>query len=135
MKKHVFKTRVRYQETDQMGFVHNSKYLVYFEEARTDLVRAENYPYKKMEEDGYFFPISEAGLKFMMPLKYDDELEVEVTVSKLKSFSIQFNYTIKKPDGTVCATGHTLHASIDNQNGGFKEISEKIHHLFGIYSG
>lgn len=66
--KHVFKIRTRYSEIDGMKIVNNSKYLTYFEEARIDLVRADNYSYDNIEKDGFIFPLSEAKLNFKKPI-------------------------------------------------------------------
>lgn len=114
MKTHVYKTQVRYSETDQMAVVHNSVYYIYMELARTDLVRAEGVTYKQMEEMGIFMPVLESGCKFKMPARYDDYIEVETNIAYFKNASIRFEYRIRKDDGTLLATGYTVHAAVDN---------------------
>lgn len=113
MAKHIFKTRVRYDEVDQMGVVHNSVYYIYMELARTDLVRAEGYPYKRIEEDGFFMPVLESACTFRQPARYDDVLHVETTIQFMKNSSLRFNYDIQRDDGAPIARGYTVHAAVD----------------------
>ncbi len=113
MKKHIYKTQVRYAETDQMAVVHNSVYYIYMELARTDLVRAEGVTYKEMEEMGIFMPVLENGCKFKTPARYDDPIEVETYIAYFKNASIRFEYRIRRADGTLLATGFSVHAAVD----------------------
>ena len=114
MAKHIYRTQVRYNETDQMGVVHNSIYYIYMELARTDLVRVEGYPYKRIEEeDGLLMPVLESACSFKQPARYDDIIVVETTIKFIKNSSIRFDYAIKREDGTLLAEGHTVHVSID----------------------
>ncbi len=113
MKTHIFKTRVRYSETDRMAVVHNSVYYIYMELARVELVRSEGVSYKTMEDAGILMPVLESGCKFKSPAGYDDLIEVETNVAYVKSASIRFEYKIKKEDGTLLATGFTVHAAVD----------------------
>ena len=114
MAKHVFRTQVRYNEIDKMGVAHNSVYYIYMELARTDLVRAEGYPYKRMEEeDGLLIPVLSSACSFKHPARYDDILEVETTLKFMKNSSLRFNYRIKRDDGVLLAEGHTVHAIVD----------------------
>ena len=66
--------RVRYKETDQMGVVHHSNYPVYYEYARTELLREKGFTYKMMEDEGVMMPVREVGMKFLTPARYDDLL-------------------------------------------------------------
>jgi acyl-CoA thioester hydrolase len=113
MKKHIYKTRVRYSETDQMSVVHNSVYYIYMELARTDLVRAEGVKYKEMEEMGIFMPVLESGCKYKVPAKYDDDIEVVTHIAYYKNASLRFEYRIQRSDGVLLATGYSVHAAVD----------------------
>ena len=113
MKKHIYKTRVRYSETDRMGVVHNSIYYIYMELARTDLVRSEGVTYKEMEDMGIFMPVIESGCRFKAPARYDDRIEIETHIAYLKNAGIRFEYLIRRTDGVVLATGHSVHAAVD----------------------
>jgi acyl-CoA thioester hydrolase len=129
MQKHVYKTKIRYAEVDLMGYVHNSNYQIFFEEARIDMVRARNYPYSKIEEDGIILPISEIKIQFFKPLYYDEDISVEVGVDYIKNMSIKITYSIIKSDGSVSCTGYTIHAFIDKNTKDFIEVPEKIRNI------
>ena len=115
MSAHIYRTYVRYNEVDQMGVVHNSIYYVYMELARCDMVRAAGYPYKRMEEDGIMLPVVESGCQFKGAAKYDDLLLVETTIQYIRNASTRINYKIRREDGTLVASGHTIHACVDKQ--------------------
>lgn len=130
---HEYKFFVRYSEVDPMKFVHNSKYLVYFEEARIDLVRKNNYPYNQIESDGYIFPMSEAKLEYKSSIYYGEYIKVIVSLAYLKNFSMKFNYKIIKPDGKIACEGYTVHACVDKRNNDFVDIPEKLRMILEKY--
>lgn len=133
MTQHVFESRVRYSETDAMGFVHNSRYLVYFEEARTDLVRTIGYPYAQIEADGIIFPVSEAALQYKKPIGYDERFRVVVTIGYLRHVSAKFNYTMLIDDDTVVCTGSTIHAALDRSTLEFADVPDRLRELLQPY--
>jgi len=106
--------RVRYAETDKMGVVYYANYFVWFEVARTDLLRESGWNYRDMESDGFSLPVIEARCAYAQSAKYDDELEVRTTGEMLSPVRVQFNYEIvRASDGATLATGHTVHATLD----------------------
>ena len=108
------RVRVRYAETDTMGVVYYANYLVWFEVARTDLLRSAGWSYRDMEADGYRLPVLEAGCVYRESAKYDDELDVSTTGALLSPVRVRFSYdVVRSGDGAVLASGHTVHASID----------------------
>lgn len=131
--KHEYNFFVRYSEVDPMNFVHNSKYLVYFEEARIDLVRKNNYPYKQIEDDGYILPMSETKLTYKNSIYYGEYITVSVSLAYLKTFSLKFNYKIIKPDGKLACEGYTVHACVDKKNNDFIDIPEKLRLILEKY--
>ena len=132
-KKHEYKIRARYSEIDGMKNVHNSKYLIYFEEARIDLVRTHGYPYEQIEKEGIIFPMSEAKLLYKKSIYYDELIIVDVTIAYIKNFSFKFNYKIRKSDNTIACEGHTIHAFIDKNTGDFTNIPDKLRNIFEQY--
>ena len=66
--------RVRYAETDQMGYVYYGNYATYFEVARVELLRSIGFSYKKLEEEGVMLPVFEFSIKYFKPAFYDDLL-------------------------------------------------------------
>jgi acyl-CoA thioester hydrolase len=104
--------RVRYAETDQMGVVYHANYLVWFEVARTDLLRSLGATYRDLEEqDQVRLPVTEVECAYRRPARYDDELEIRATGRLLSPVRVEFTYeVVRKADGVVAATGRSRHA-------------------------
>ncbi len=106
--------RVRYAETDKMGVVYYSNYFIWFEIGRCELLRTIGRSYRQMEAEGIGLPVIEAHCEYRSPARYDDELQVRTTGRLLSPARVEFEYEICRPcDGTVNATGRTVHAAID----------------------
>lgn len=113
MYSHKTKIRVRYADTDKMEFVYNGKYLEYFEVGRTELLRNLGLPYTEVEKEGYQLPLIEAGVKFKIPAKYDDVIEVEATVKELYTPKVHIEYKItKEGSDEIMTEGFTTHMFI-----------------------
>ncbi|MBO5805298.1 MAG: acyl-CoA thioesterase [Tidjanibacter sp.] len=97
--------RVRYKETDQMGVVHHSNYPVYYEYARTELLREKGFTYKAMEEGGVMMPVREVGMKFLTPARYDDLLTIKVMMHEIKGARLRFDHEIRNEAGELVNTG------------------------------
>jgi len=101
--------RVRYSETDQMGYCYYGNYAQYFEVGRVETLRSLGLSYKQLEEEGIMLPVSEFSVKYFAPAFYDDELKVETTITELKGARISFNYTITNAtDELICKAQTTL---------------------------
>lgn len=87
--------RVRYADTDQMGFVYNGKYLEYFEVGRTEMMRSVGLPYDLIEKSGYHMPVREAFLQYKNAAFYDEELEIETRVPDVSSAKVHIEHTIR----------------------------------------
>jgi acyl-CoA thioester hydrolase len=106
--------RVRYAETDKMGVVYYANYLIWFEVGRTDLLRHAGWTYREMEDAGFSLPVIEAHCNYLQPARYDDELDVETTGSRLSAVRVRFDYRVlRTAGGVLLATGHSVHASLD----------------------
>lgn len=112
---HTTEIRVRYAETDQMGIVHNSNYLVWFEVGRSEFCRARGFSYKEMEEkDGALMVVAESYCRYKSPAYYEDLLTVRTKVEELRSRSLRFVYEIyRQSDDVLLAEGETLHLVTD----------------------
>lgn len=86
------KIRVRYAECDRMGFVHHSVYALYFEEARTEILRNSGITYKDMEEDGILMPVRTMNINFLKAARYDDILRIEVEIIEEPEIRCKFEY-------------------------------------------
>jgi acyl-CoA thioester hydrolase len=111
---HVSHVRVRYAETDQMGVVYYANYLVWFEVARTDWLRAAGLTYRELEAEGLFLPVIEARCEYRAPARYDDLLAVEATARLVSPARLAFDYAVTGPGGLV-AGGLTVHALLDGR--------------------
>lgn len=106
--------RVRYAETDKMGVVYHSNHFVWFEVARTDLLRRAGWTYREMEAEGFGLPVIEAHCEYRQPARYDDELDVLASGQLLSAVRVRFDYAIVRPaDEAIIAIGHTVHAALD----------------------
>ncbi len=112
---HETQIRVRYAETDKMGIVHHSNYLIWFEYGRSDFCRARGFSYKDMEEvDNALLVVAEAYCRFKSPAFYEDELVIRTKLEEIRSRSIRFVYEIVRPaDSVLLAEGETLHLVTD----------------------
>jgi len=111
----VVTTRIRviYGDTDQMGVVYYANYLRYFEAGRNEYIRAKGLRYRDFEERfGLRLPVADAGVSYKQPARYDDLLDVEITIAEVRRASARFEYRILR-EGTLLATGHTVHACVD----------------------
>ena len=86
------KVRVRYSETDQMGYCYYGNYAAYFEVARVEALRDLSMSYKQMEEDGIAMPVLEYQIKYFKPAFYDDEIRIETIITEMPQYRIYFNY-------------------------------------------
>ena len=106
--------RARYAETDQMGVVYHSHYLVWCEVGRTDYIRRLGMPYAELERQGMLLAVSEATLRYLGSAKYDDLVRVETSVGNVRSRTITFDYRIVNADtGAELVTGSTTLISLD----------------------
>lgn len=102
--------RVRYADTDKMQVVYNGKYLEFFEVGRTELLRHLGLPYTEVEKLGFHLPVLESHLKFINPAYYDDELEIEASISEMPKPKIHIEYVIKRfSTGEKLVEGYTDH--------------------------
>ena len=90
---HEIELRVRYQETDPMGFLHHANYFAYFEIGRTELLRASGGNYREMEEAGLFVVVVKAECRFRSPARYDDLLRLRTTVVRVTHVVRQIQLT------------------------------------------
>lgn len=105
--------RVRYAETDKMGIVYHSNYLVWFEVGRSELFRDLNLPYTIFEEQDLGLTIIEASCRYRQPAHYDDEISV-ITKVNIYSRKVTFSYLVYR-DSTLLAEGKTIHLFINKQ--------------------
>ena len=107
---HRFALRVRYGDTDRMGFAYYANYLRWFEIGRAEMLRALGTSYREVEEAGVSLPVVEAAVRYRKPARYDDALVIETAVAHLGRASVRFEYrVVREEGGELIATGHTEH--------------------------
>lgn len=115
MRQHSIQLRVRYAETDQMGFVYYANYFIWFEMARTEFFRALGVEYRKIEEEHrLYIPVVEAYCRYKSPLRYDDLVVIDVKLADMGATRITFDYEVKK-DSVITSVGTTKHAFINKE--------------------
>ena len=105
--------RVRYGETDQMGYVYYGIYAMYYEVARVESLRQLGLTYKEIEAMGIIMPVLENRSRFLAPGRYDEELRIVTTLRDKPSVRIKFEYEIFNSENTLIHQGETSLAFVD----------------------
>ncbi len=108
------KIKVRYNETDQMGIVHHSNYLKFFELARIEWLEKLNMPYEEIESNNIILPVVRCELKFIKPLIFGDIFFVKVLCSKKPTSTIEFTYEIYNDNNELTTEGKTSLAFLNS---------------------
>ena len=109
--------RVNYSETDQMGVVYHANYLVWFDRARTELMRRTGLSYRELEQQGVYLAVSEIRIRYRAPARYDDLVQVRCWVRDVASRRVTFGYVVERAEGgPVLATGETALISLTHQH-------------------
>ena len=102
--------RVRYAETDQMGVVYHSNYIIWFEVGRVELLRQLGFSYLEMEADGIHLPVAEVKCRYKHPARYDDELTIRTQLAQMRPSLLRVHYeVVRKSDGRLLAEGESVH--------------------------
>lgn len=112
---------MRYAETDQMGVVYHSNYIIWFEVGRVEMLRQLGFTYREMEkQDGVHIAVVEARCRFKSPALYDDSITVRTRLLNVRDSLLHFGYEIiRSTDGIQLAEGETVHLVVDEA---FKRI-------------
>tara|TARA_R110002050_G_scaffold204327_1_gene339670 strand:- start:158546 stop:158950 length:405 start_codon:yes stop_codon:yes gene_type:complete len=120
------KLRIRYAETDRMGYAYYGNYATYFEVARVEAMRALGISYKKLEDDGVLLPVAEFNVKYKKPAFYDDEITVKVTIKELPKIRFSFHYETFNEKGDLLNTAFTELVFVNKETGRPMRIPEQI---------
>jgi len=108
--------RVRYAETDAMGIVYHTNYIVWFEVGRGEFMRQRGGDYREFERQGLYLPVTEVDARFIAPARYDDLVVVRTSVAEVRSRSVTMYYEVLMQDtGQLLVTGHTKHLCMDRE--------------------
>jgi acyl-CoA thioester hydrolase len=115
---HDAELRVRYGETDRMGYVYYGFYAQFFEVGRVEAMRALGFPYKALEDRGVMLPVADLTIKYIKPAVYDDLLIVRTSIPELPGVKIRFDYElIRSGDGVLLTKGSTTLVFVDAKSG------------------
>jgi len=105
--------RVRYSETDKMGYCYYGNYASFLEIGRVESLRSLGISYKSLEDNGIMLPVSEFQIKYILPAYYDDMLLIETKISAIKGVRIYFDYFIYNDNQKLLASAMTSLVFID----------------------
>lgn len=107
MYRHESQVRVRYADTDQMGYVYYGNYAAYYEIARVESLRALGVNYKSVEDEGVIMPVLENWSKFIAPALYDELLTIHTLIKERPGVRVKFNYEIYNESDKLIHIGET----------------------------
>ena len=126
--KNLTRTRVRYGETDKMGIAYYGRYMDWFEMGRTEFCRASGKSFTEWEAAGIMLPVVEAHCRYKSSLLYDDEIEIETSITKLSRVSVIFTCKIfNLRTGNLSAEGYTKHAFTSSDDGKLIRDENKLY--------
>ena len=105
---HSTKLRVRYSETDRMGFVYYGNYAQYIEVGRVETLRMIGISYKELEDEGYLLPVRDFNIRYFKAAVYDDEITIVTTIEEMPDNRITFKYEVKREDELLVTASTTL---------------------------
>lgn len=104
---------VRYAETDAMGIIHHSSYVIYFEEGRTNYARQRGSDYASFEQSGFYLTVTEIAVRYLKPARYGQQITVRCWIDEMKSRGLTFAYEIvDAKTQELFVTGTTKHICI-----------------------
>jgi acyl-CoA thioester hydrolase len=121
----VTKVRVRYGETDQMGYAYYGVYAQYYEIGRVEAMRTLGLSYKEVEAKGINMPVADFAISYKRPAFYDDEVTITTTIKEMPSgVRLRFDYECHNESGELLNTGHVTLVCVDRQSGKMGRIPE-----------
>ncbi|HET7658501.1 MAG TPA: thioesterase family protein [Bacillales bacterium] len=115
----------RYSETDQMGVIHHSTYVNWFEVGRTECIREFGVSYSDIEKKGFLLPVVEVNVKYKLPAQYEDRIRIVTHVSSYNGIRLNFHYEVRrKKDDVLLVEGETKHCWTGKE---LKPVSLKKH--------
>ncbi|MEM9338408.1 MAG: thioesterase family protein [Bacteroidota bacterium] len=125
--------RVRYADTDQMGYVYYGNYAAFYEVARVEAFRSLGFSYKQLEETGVMMPVLEMKCRYLLPARYDDLLTIRVSIPELPKVRIKYEYEVYNEAGVHLNSGETTLAFVDMKSGRPQRIPTVMSELLSGY--
>jgi acyl-CoA thioester hydrolase len=132
MIEYAYKTHVYYRDVDQMGIVYYTRYLEYFEAARTELLRSIGFDVTKIEQMGYFLPVTACYCNYKKAAKFDDELNIITKINELPRSSMKIEYEVFNFEKILLVNGYTIHSFVNSKGTAVKPPKLLIEKLRGL---
>lgn len=108
-----FRLTARYYETDQMGIIHHSNYIRWFEEARVDVLKQIGLSYDKLESMGIISPVLSVNCQYIHPVHFNDNVEIHLKFTNFTGVRLEVSYEITNlATGKICTKGNSSHGFI-----------------------
>ena len=122
----------KYYETDQMGIIHHSNYIRWFEEARIDFMNQIGLTYKTMEKEGIISPVLEINCKYLKMMYFDDIATIKLKISSYTGVRFTFEYEIYNQNKQLCTIGSSSHCFMNRKNRpiSLKKLKPEFDELF-----
>ncbi len=127
--------RVRYAETDQMGYVYYGHYAMYYEVGRADAMRQLGFTYRDLEEMGIMMPVLDSKIRYLKPARYDELLTIKVIIPVMPAVKMNFTYEITNEKGELINHGETTLAFINMENGRPRRLPDVMKKIFEPWFG
>lgn len=121
----ITKIRVRYGETDRMGYAYYGVYAQYYEVGRVEAMRKAGYSYREVEDRGLLMPVVDFSVSYKKPAYYDDEIEIVTRITELPTgYRIPFEYECRNASGELLNTGHVTLVCVEKTTGKMCRVPE-----------
>lgn len=128
-----YEHKAQYYETDQMGIIHHSNYIRWFEEARTDLLDFVGFGYDQMEEAGIIIPVLAINCEYKSMVYYNQTVYIIPAIDSFNGIKLTISYrVIDKRSGELKATGESKHCFLNENHRpvSLKKVHKPIYDLF-----
>lgn len=129
----IYIRKAHYHETDQMGIIHHSNYIRWFEEARIQMMDQIGIPYRVMEEEGIISPVLGIACEYKNMVEFDQEVHIHVTVKEYNGVKLVIGYEVKDPEGKITyTTGESKHCFLNEKKRivSLKKVAPHMHTCF-----
>lgn len=130
----IYQVRVIFGDTDQMGVVYHGNYLRYFEGSRAAFLRACGHTHQSLDDWGVALPVVEANVRYLLPARYEDLIDIHIAVSEVRTASMRFTYSAVRADEQL-ATGFTRHAVVSTESGRACRMPAPLRELLEEFGG
>ncbi|MBB6449199.1 acyl-CoA thioester hydrolase [Geomicrobium halophilum] len=125
--------QVRYAETDQMGVVHHSQYLIWCEIGRSDLIELLGFSYAKLEESGVLAPVIDVSLSYKRSVRYGETVRIDTWIDDYNGLRAVYGYEIYNEDNRLCVSGTTTHVIVDSQSFRPRSMKKQLPEWHEVY--